>query len=202
MKCKHVQQKMLDYTEHVLDSPAYEQVKHHLQACPECTQELEAIQGTLDLLTSTPIEEPPESFWTDFTSDVMRKVRTAKPPVANRQLFSSWQIRLVMACVLLLIITGIYAYWSIRNHPQVMTTQTLPGDVDTPPLDTALRQIIPEELPQRMLETEFALFDDIGSPALEIYSSNMELDGLLSSLSAEEKRELLLELYKMRERSQ
>lgn len=202
MKCKHVQQKMLDYTEHVLDSPAYEQVEHHLQTCQECTQELAAIQETLDLLASTPIEEPPESFWIDFTSDVMRKVRTAKPPVASRQLFSSWQIRLVMVCVLLLIITGIYAYWSTRTQPQVMTTQTIPGDIDTPPLDTALQQIIPEELPQRMLETEFALFDDIASPALEIHSSNTELEGLLSGLSVEEKRELLLELYKMRERPQ
>ncbi len=207
MKCKHVQQKMLDYTEHVLNSHVQQQVTHHLQTCRECSQELEAIQGTLELLSSSPsFQDPPESFWNDFTMDVMRKVRAAEPPEPTHLSFSTWQMRLAMACALLLVMmAGLYAYQALRPQAPIMTTQTDAPREDPaipPALDTALQRLVPEELPLDMLDTEFALFDDMGSPALESPSSDTALEGLLSGLSDEEKRALLLELYKMREPSQ
>jgi hypothetical protein len=205
MKCKHVQQKMLDYTEHVLHDRAHEQVEHHLQSCQVCAQELEALQETLDMLAATPIQEPSESFWNDFTTDVMRKIRKADPPEPGWYFFPSWQIRMASACIIVLIlIAGMFAYRSLRKQPSIITTQSTerPATSEMSALNTALQQIVPEELPQRMLDTEFALFDDIGSPRLEIYSGDTVLEGLLSGLSAEEKRALLIELYKMQEQSQ
>ena len=207
MKCKHVQQKMLDYTEHVLDGRMHQQIAHHLQICRECSQELEAIQGTLKILSSSPsFQEPPESFWDDFTTGVMRKVRAADPPSSPQFSSPGWQIRLAVACAfVLLLIAGMVAYQAFRPHAPVLTTQTGSPDEDTaitPALDAALQHIIPDELPQDMLDTEFALFDDMGSPALEIHSDDTALEGVLLGLSDEEKRALLLELYKMRESSQ
>ncbi len=207
MKCKHVQQKMIDYAEHVLNGAAQQQIEHHVQTCRECSQELKAIQGTLELLSSNAgIHEPPESFWDDFTTDVMRKVRNAEPAVPIGSLFSGWHMRLAMACVLvLMLMAGIYAYRVLRRQPPVMVTQTDEAREDTvapSALDTALQTIVPEELPPNMLDTEFALFDEMQSSASDMDSNDTTLEGLLSGMSDEEKRALLLELYKMRESSQ
>lgn len=207
MKCKHVQQKMIDYAEHVLNGAAQQQIEQHVHTCRECSQELKAIQGTLELLSSNAkIHEPPEQFWNDFTTDVMRKVRNAEPAAPVGSLFSGWHMRLAMACVLVfMLLAGIYAYRVLRRSSSVMVTQTneTPEDATDPSaLDAALQTIVPTELSQDMLDTEFALFDDMESSALEMDSNDTTLDGLLSGMSDEEKRALLLELYKMRKPSQ
>ncbi len=184
----------------MLNGAAQQQVEQHVQTCRECSQELKAIQGTLELLSSTPaFQEPPESFWDDFTTDVMRKVRHAEPSNPINSLFAGWHMRLAMACVILLMLmAGIYAYRVLRRQPPIMVTQTdetPEGEANPSALGTALQTIVPEELPRNMLDTEFALFDDMDS-------NDTTFEGLLSGLSDEEKRALLLELYKMREPSQ
>jgi anti-sigma factor RsiW len=194
---------MLDYTEQTLDGQTRQQVAHHLQTCPACSRELEAMRATLDLLSATPMfEEPPEAFWEDFTRNVMRKVRAADPPtIPFPALFSGWQARVVLAAALLAIaLAGVAGYRLWHPQPSALISHVDPDNDDgRSAWEEAVQRIVSEAVPQEMLRTEFGLFDDIASPALEMYSSDAAIDGWLSGLSAEEKRMLLFELLNMRE---
>lgn len=203
MKCKYVQQHMLDYAEQVLDQGKQQQIAQHVQTCRECSQELEALRNTLGLLASdTSFQEPPQAFWDDFTNTVMRKVRAAEPPQAPRLAWSGWPMRLAAACAIVaLLITGWLAYREFRTHQSVMTTRVTAPE-PRPTLDTELERLVPEAAPRDMLDAPFALSGQTGAPPLEVHSDTVTVEGLISGLSDEEKRTLLLELYKMQKPSE
>ena len=88
MKCKHVQKQLLDYSESLVDQKARLLIEEHLRNCPECARELWDFEQTVRLLQSLPIQEPPEAFWTELTSRVMRKIQQKNiVPSTERYLF-------------------------------------------------------------------------------------------------------------------
>lgn len=220
MKCKHVQQKMLEYSEKLLDENAQIRIEEHLQKCSRCAQELSDIEYTLDLLQSVPFPEPPESFWTDFTSGVMSRINTIKTPSSTRQVFSFPRFKTALVLLILLVILGgVYVYF----HPEIQqfwhpidTTAKLPGQGDTPQtspdhvetdavipddaLETTLHNIASKDLMQDMLESDLALFDGVTDTIIEIDYSDDMLYSLINNLTEEEKKALLSELYKMKDK--
>jgi len=214
MKCKHIQQKMIEYSEKLLDEKARTQVDEHLQKCSTCAQELNDVKHTLDLLQSVTFPEPPESFWIDFTSSVMSKINKMESPSPTSRLFSFPQFKIKMAVaflVLIAIIGGLYLYFNAEiqqiPHP-VDNMAELPGQGNTLPqspdhpyvvdtLETTLGKIAPEDLRQDILESDLALFDGKTDVTFDIDYSDDMLYSLINSLTEEEKRALLSELYKM-----
>lgn len=218
MKCKQAQQKLVEYSEHVLNKNAQSQIQQHVQTCAACAQELQEIEETVTLLKSVSLQEPSETFWTDFTSNVMKKVSTAEIPVRHRRFFQFPRLTFaVVLCALFVILVGGYAYFRIHTT-RVETTAELPvsepaGAVvleetqndETLPLTpdkAGLRHIASDELTQDILESGLALFDGATSTSLDMLSSDDMLDVLLYGLTVEEKQVLLSELYKMKEMSQ
>ena len=217
MKCEHVQQKILDYSEKLLNERDQAQIEEHLHRCATCTQELREIEQTLDLLQAVPFPEPPASFWTDFTSRVMRKITTRDVPAPTRRLFPFPRWTMAVAFLALFgIIGGVYLYFHAEMPQNLSPTETtglsVPGGnlSRTSPVQRetdaamapALRQIASEELQQEMLESDLALFDGTPMATLDLDESDETLYFLINSLTAEEKQALLSELYKMRDTSQ
>lgn len=210
MKCKHVQEKLVEFSEHVLDQPEQSQIEAHVHTCPMCAQELDDIQETISLLKSIPIEEPSESFWTDFSTDVMDKVYAAEPPVRRGMLGSLPHFKLAMGLLaLMLFLGGIVAYLFFQ-FPSAEKSVTFSGlerqpateETGSNSADSTLQQIAPEELTQDILDSEFALFDGTLSTTLDAGYSEDMVDALLSGLTTEEKQALLAELSKIRERTE
>jgi hypothetical protein len=212
MKCKHVQQYLLDYSEQVLDLDKRQLVEEHLHHCPECTKELQDIEQTLQMLQSLPVQEPPETFWPVFTSDVMRQIRKMEP-VSPKYFFFFPNVRVAMATLALLVIIGGGLFWyyvgpfqppwggaeMITQHSgsaeeQDFVQQFPDSETDVPTLD----RIASEELIYDMLDSEFGLLEGGNLDALDVEYSNDWLYFLIGNLSAEEKDQLLLELYKLK----
>lgn len=210
MNCKHVRQKLVEYNEHVLDLPEQSQIETHIQTCPTCAQELRDIKETITLLKSVPMEEPPESFWTDFSSHVMNKVYATEPPIRRRIFVALPRFRLAMGLLAVIFVIGGIAAYVFFQFPSREQTVTF-FDSEFPPVveeagsstfETTLQHIASEDLMHDILDSEFALFDGTLSITLDTRYRDDMVDALLSGLTTEEKQALLTELYKMRENAE
>lgn len=213
MKCKYIQHYLLDYSEQVLEQEKRHLVEEHLRHCPECRKELQEIEQTLQLLQTLPVQEPPENFWPVFTSDVMRQIRKMDT-VSPKYFFFFPNVRVAMATLALLIMLAGGTVWYYAGafrfpwgtpelkvqHPdphqeQLVAQQASEDETD---FQTTLDEIASEELIYDMLDSDFGLFEGGDLDALDVERSNEWLYFLISNLSAEEKDQLLLELYKLK----
>jgi hypothetical protein len=156
------------------------------------------------------MEEPPESFWTDFSSDVMNKVYATEAPIRRRTFGALPRFRLAMGLLAVILVLGGIAAYVYFQLPSVERTITF-SDSELPPVteeagsssvETTLQHIASEDLMHDILDSEFALFDGTLSITLDARYSDDMVDALLSGLTIEEKQALLAELYKMRENSE
>ena len=208
MKCKYVQQHLLDYSESQLDEKVHAQIEDHLRDCPACAKDLKDFERTVHLLQSTPLQAPPERFWDDFSSGVMRKVRRMDTP--SRQIGSAFFPNMKMAVValatliLVLGLTLLYTAGDLEervfvffNTPEPMTTQqtALQGNK----LETVLGALVPEDLVEDILDSEFALLGGEDISGLPDDANDGTLYLLIESLDEREKTLLLSELGKMRD---
>jgi len=215
MKCKRIQQQLLDYSEELLEQKDRACIEEHLQTCPECRQELYDIKKTIYLLQSVPLEEPPETFWSDFTANVMRKINKMNTiPTTSRAVFffPNFKMAAVAAAVLVVILGSIFLYYSETFqqwlHPTEFTAQHSEPYTNelvisgTPAVETIIKSLPPElvseELMDDILEAEFALVDGEILGVFDVNNSDEMLYFLISTLSEEEKDRLLSELYKMK----
>lgn len=217
MKCKHVQKRLVDYSENVLDEKTQSRFEEHLVNCPICTQDLHEIEHTFRVLRSDTLPEPPEEFWSDFTSKVMTEINKRKAPSKIEYSLSFPRFRMAMAIAgLIVIIGGLFLYFNaeIRQffHPvditadrsdQNNTLSTSPADPgEHDEIETALSRIASEDLMRDILEHDLALFDGATSLSSDIEYSDEMLYFLIHSLTEEEKKALLFKLRKIRDTSQ
>ncbi|GAK61198.1 putative transmembrane anti-sigma factor [Candidatus Vecturithrix granuli] len=214
MKCKRIQQYLLDYSEQLLDQENHHLVEEHLRHCPECAKELQEIEQTIRLLQTLPVQSPPETFWPDFTSNVMRQIRKMEPvPSRLRDVFFFPHAKLAVAVfIALLVIGGGWTYYfrhvqSTQHLPELasqhsenldknLAMQQAPGE--TPDIHARLGKIASDELIYDMLDSEFGFFER-GNPGIFDADNSPEwLYFLIRNLSDEEKDRLLLELYKLK----
>jgi hypothetical protein len=204
MKCKHVQQQLLDYSEELLDPKTRSSIKTHLAQCPGCEQELREIERTIHLLQSVPLQEPPETFWTDFTTSVMGQIKKAEitPPVTERLFFffPRFKMAAALAVAMILVVVGSILFYYTGFFHQQEHEPTLVSALTTPnaDLETVLSQIAPEELMQDILDAEFALIEGGTMDAFNADHSDEMLYFLISTLTDKEKDLFLAELYKMK----
>jgi hypothetical protein len=174
MKCKRVQQQLLDYSEELLDQKTHTLIEDHLRTCSDCAQELQDIKKTIFLLQAVPLKEPSDTFWTDFTANVMDKVKKIDTaPVAER-LFSFHNAKktVVAIAVLFFIMAGsIFFYY---------------------------RGAFQQFLPATTHSTTFAPFNEGTMTIFDLDTSNETVHSLISSLTDEEKNLLLIELDKVK----
>ncbi len=67
------------------DLPAFwkNRLRSHLEHCPECREELAALQEVVAAIKATPVAEPEPQFWTEFSRELHLKLaRAAHDPEA------------------------------------------------------------------------------------------------------------------------
>ena len=210
MKCKYVQQHLLDYSESQLDQKTYAMIEAHLRNCPACAQELKDFEQTVRLLQATPLETPPERFWDDFTSGVMRKVRRMETPSRQigRSFFPNMKMATVALATLVLVLGLALLYTSgdlEKRAPSLFqwSTPTLTKGPEQPgeQSETMLDALIPEELIDEIVDSDFALLGGENLSSLPTDANDATLYLLIESLDGGEKALLLSELEKMRKES-
>lgn len=206
MKCKHVQQHLLDYSESQLDQKTHAMVEEHLRVCPTCTQDLNDFEQTVRILQTTPLEAPPERFWNDFTSGVMRKVRRMDTPTRpmGSLLFPSMKIAAVALATLLLVLGGTLLHRSGVLEERLPSLSQTPTPAEQVALqrgefEAMLESLIPEELVDEIIESDFALLGGEGLSSFQADANDEALYHLIESLDEREKTLLLSELEKMHE---
>ncbi len=207
MKCKHVQQQLLDYSEDLLEQKTQSLIAEHLQHCPECRQELHDFNSTIDLLQSVTFQEPAEPFWHNFTATVMRKIKYMEPIPARRTFSFFPQVRMAFAVAVLIILIGglIFYFANPVQQSHKLTAQHSEQQTDDLPIplspveEKTITDIFEgiEKLQHDILDTEFALFDGNTLEVFDVDNSDEMLYYLISTLTEEEKDLLLSELYKM-----
>lgn len=214
MKCKRIQQYLLDYSEQLLDSENHHLVEEHLHQCPKCAQELQEIEQTLHLLQTLPVQEPPETFWPDFTSNVMRQIRKMEPvPSRLRNVFFFHHAKLAIAVVIVLVVLSVGWVYYFRHsqatqHPSELASQysenqdknlfVQQSPAETTAIPVPLNKIASDELIYDMLDSEFGFFEQENLGVLDDDNSHDWLYFLIRNLSEKEKDRLLLELYKLK----
>lgn len=214
MKCKRIQQYLLDYSEQLLDQENHRLVEEHLRHCPKCAQELQEIEQTIRLLQMLPVQSPSETFWPDFTSNVMRQIRKMEPvPSRLRNVFFFPHAKLAVAVfIALLVIGGGWVYYfrhvqathrpselasqHLENEDKNLVVQQSPGE--TTDIHDRLRKIAPDELIYDMLDSEFGFFERENPGVIDVDNGHEWLYFLIRNLSEKEKDRLLLELYKLK----
>ena len=209
MKCKDVQERLLDYAESLVDPKTAAQIEAHLRSCATCAQELTAFKETVHLLQSVQFQEPPEAFWNDFTRNVMRNVRIAERNAPQRMFafFPSFKPVMALATVLILVAAGIFFSSTEIGQRLFRTSPAVEQVAQTEPPKTVseighsalvLEQIVSPEIVQEMLETEWALVDGQSMGLLDVDTSDEMVDVLLESLTEQEKISLFEELEQMK----
>ena len=205
MKCKSVQERLVEYKEEALEQRLRGQITTHLQTCPACRQEFREIEHTLQLLQTLPAQEPPAEFWPDFTAQVMRKVRQAEPPQAVERLWwwmPNFRIAMAAAAIIVFVLGGFLAYSRLRQTPETIalnapalmeTPQPSPESAQTT-LDQSFAAIVNKDLSDEMLK------DSMGLLAGDFYALDESYElpyALINSLTEEEQALFLSELEKM-----
>ena len=121
MRCHRVQRLLPDYIGDELSATKREHVEEHLEACPDCSAELAALQGLWEGLAQQPLPQKEEEFWGTFTTGVMKEVRRKRPvPVKEKSplLFPGWKVILPAAATVAVIIVGVIALKGVLGPEQ------------------------------------------------------------------------------------
>jgi predicted anti-sigma-YlaC factor YlaD len=74
MNCHEIQQITVPYLELDLDPARVHEVTTHLESCPNCREEMEAVRQVLVRLKGQTVPDPGEQFWAAFPSVVRRRL--------------------------------------------------------------------------------------------------------------------------------
>ncbi len=79
MKCKEIQQDMVNYYYQELDNAARSEITRHLETCAACRQTYVQIKNALALVAREQLEKDKSSaFWQDFQYKVYHKLEAEK----------------------------------------------------------------------------------------------------------------------------
>jgi len=107
MKCADIKNKLADLTEGLLDKTEAQAVRAHLAECPDCAQELQAIENTWDMIGALEAEEPEGGYVSRFwTRLAQRESRVQAWVQALQRTFSVKHLVPVAAVMVVLIIAG------------------------------------------------------------------------------------------------
>lgn len=111
MQCHEVQELMSEYIDGVLDPSALERVDRHIEGCPECRSELDALKMVVDLVRDLPLVEPPPEFRPELRKRLETEaVRPVNTGLIHRLASGRWSGIIALAASFILVI-GLAAAW-------------------------------------------------------------------------------------------
>lgn len=81
MKCREVQDQLIEFYEGQLDRRDAEQIRNHLGMCPRCKEDLRAIEKVIGGLKSQCLPDPGAAFWRDFPKRVRKAFYKERRPI-------------------------------------------------------------------------------------------------------------------------
>lgn len=105
MNCIQCKEYLLEYAEGTLSASLREQVKNHIDTCPECAEEAALFAQMTDILHHMPEVELPEGYHTELMQKIEKESKTVLPfPTAKKR---NWKnIGLIAAAVVLIAAAG------------------------------------------------------------------------------------------------
>jgi hypothetical protein len=225
MKCEDVKTKLIDYYEGELQNRERDVVEVHLKECGECLTELDQFIYTLELvLRSSSVPELPDTFWSQFTTDVLHKIQqerqTEKAPLPFR-FFELPYIRIDMTTLawaaIFVFILGLLGYYGYVGYvrDQSLSDQVVQQGEERIDIETLARMFqedsqnsqdlltnILEEAPleevEDIIDYEMVLLEmNSGFDMYDIDGTEAYIESLLKDLNEKEKEALLSKLYSM-----
>jgi len=125
MKCEHVQEKLSEYLDGLLDRDTSGLIQSHLASCPRCQAEGQALAEAKRAVAALPVIEPPSGF----SQRVMGRVREeADRPNLFRRLFLPMRIKIPIHALALFLVGGIAVYLYQTHQPvQPVETKSIPS---------------------------------------------------------------------------
>ncbi len=227
MNCEDVRIRLIDYYEGELNHQEQNFLEGHLRRCKSCLIELDQFIYTLELvLRSCFVPELPDVFWSQFTTDVLNRIRKEKEKAPLPWSFKFPRIQFNFAitawAALLLFALGFLGYFGYVNYkkdqtPLPLKEMVLKKEELTPDMDIKTLVKMLQEDPQsdenmlnsllgRVALDKVEDIADYERVLLEVSSifDPSETDGIevyieavLKSLSEKEKEALLAKLHNM-----
>ncbi len=147
MSCNDIQNMTVPYLELDMEPERVREITAHLDICPACRTEMEAVRQVLVRLKQREVPDPGERFWKEFPKSVRtgllrERMDAVAMPQDRRSSGRLWAGRAraypwswaLAASVLILLFTGIFLgdpfSWRPGNDP-VQTRPTLTGEAVT-----------------------------------------------------------------------
>lgn len=130
MECAKIKKQLAALTEGLLDKQTAQKVRSHLAACPDCAQELQAIEKAWDMIGGLEGEEPEAGyvsrFWTRLAQHEPWYQTWAK---ALQPVFSVRRLVPVAAVVVVLIVAGLLHLYPQSGPEPIVTPKVaqVPG---------------------------------------------------------------------------
>ncbi len=74
MDCELIKEQLIEYVDGDLSSEEARLVEEHLEQCPACRAEVEALSGVRELLLDDGYVEPSPFYWTRFNARLMQRL--------------------------------------------------------------------------------------------------------------------------------
>jgi hypothetical protein len=165
MRCKEIKNLLVPYYDNSLDPDEREKVKKHLAECDSCRLKLKEIEDTLGLLTKESVQQPEESFWTNFLPEVRSRIETERKPIFT--LFP--KPRLVFGLMSALVMVALSFFLLNMDPKKLMELRT----------DTSMESIL---LESDLTSSTDQLAEILSSPSVD----SLAIDVFLSSEGEEE----------------
>jgi len=125
MKCEHVQEKLSEYLDGLLDRDTSGLIQSHLASCPHCQAEIQALTEAKRAVAGLPVIEPPSGF----SQRVMGRVREeADRRNLFRRLFLPMRIKIPIHALALILVGGIAVYLYQSHQPvQPVAMKSIPS---------------------------------------------------------------------------
>jgi len=110
MKCKDVIELAHDYLEDTLELNQSLQVEKHLDSCNKCKKEIAALQKSIELASSLPIEYPSMAVWNNFVPELLSKIEKSSEKssfLANWQFLKGYRWKIAGAAISFVFILAI-----------------------------------------------------------------------------------------------
>ena len=124
MECDKIRKLLPDYSVGALSRKKREEIKQHIDNCPDCQRELMFLDKTASLLDSIPQEEPPDFLWEGVRREIIQQENPEdKLPIWDKIFEWMWTKRIpafAASLAFLILIAGV-VYFTVWHQPPEST---------------------------------------------------------------------------------
>ena len=125
--CEQARENLIEYADNTLEHSEAGDVAAHLEQCPACRAELEAIRVLFDALHDSDPADPGDVYWQKFRRQVRDRIRDQEQPAARRGHRVAVAARAAMAAALLVAVFAGYRFFNSQTPVQPPATTKKPA---------------------------------------------------------------------------